>query len=527
MNKLKGNGLTDVLAYLKNLISDKERNAFERKMQRDPFEEEAMEGFESLSPEDLQSDLLKLTGRLNRRLEHRNRFMLYRIAASVSILVVVSALYFTLSDRQLKDFKGVPEVSEATREEKKVEEAPLKEPGAREKTFPPGETEKDVEPKSVPGDKQSESQIITLVPDEETEAFIAIEEDAVPDFREEVDTRATTVVESKQEIAAPEELNATYPAAYSKEKKRIQAEMDDEVRPVTEKAASQPLTATRQAALPQALNIAPESVIQEKMCPAKDSLMFPTLPKWKLLTNFPVYTPDNLWNYINGAATVYLAYGFTSLRMAEYTKGKNSITVEIYNHKDAYTAFGIYSSERSPGYNFIDVGAQGYLEGSVLNFFTAEYYVKIHSNSEKPPELIAMKEIAENISQQISPQPDFPDIIRRFPLDGKVPNSEKYISQNYLGHDFLQGVFTADYKKEEEFTIFHIERSGPDECRQLLMNYFEFTGQDPDDIKEGMLVVRDKFNGDVFILWKGNRMMGIVGSEDEEKMSELLMRMME
>ena len=523
MNKHKGNSLAEVLKYLKRILLGKERNAFERKIQRDPFEEEAMEGFESLSPEDLRSDLLKLTGRLNRRLERRNRFMLYRIAASITIIAVVSTLYFTLSDRQLKDFRGVPEVSEAAREEKKVEEAPVEEPDVREKTLAPVEAEESIESKPASGEKQSESQIISLVPDEEVEELIAIEEDAVIEFREEVDARATTVAESQQETAAPEEVKAMYPATYSKEKKGISAEMADEIRPVMEKAVSQPVTATRQAALPQALNIAPESMIQENMSPAKNSLTFPTLPKWKLLTNFPVYTTENLWNYINGAATVYLAYGFTSLRMAEYTKGKNSITVEIYHHKDAYNAFGIYSSERSPGYNFIDVGAQGYLEGSVLNFFAAEYYVKIHSNSEKQPELIAMKEIAENISQQISPQPDFPDIIHRFPADGKVPNSEKYISQNYLGHGFLSGVFTADYKKtEDNYTMFILEKSSKQECLELLTAYFEFTGQNPTEIKEGKLIIRDKYNRDIYLLWEGNMMIGVVG-----KMSEPLMEMME
>ena len=52
-----------------------------------------------------------------------------------------------------------------------------------------------------------------------------------------------------------------------------------------------------------------------------DTIIFPEEQGWKLSTDFPVYTPDNLWDYINGAADGYLSFGFQDLTMAEYTKG--------------------------------------------------------------------------------------------------------------------------------------------------------------------------------------------------------------
>ena len=54
------------------------------------------------------------------------------------------------------------------------------------------------------------------------------------------------------------------------------------------------------------------------------SIDFPMLDGFKKETNYPVYTPDNLWDFINGAADNYLAYDFVDLHVAEYKKERMS-----------------------------------------------------------------------------------------------------------------------------------------------------------------------------------------------------------
>ena len=67
--------------------------------------------------------------------------------------------------------------------------------------------------------------------------------------------------------------------------------------------------------------------------------MFPELSGYKKNTDFQVFLPDNLWDFINGAAETYLAYGFVDLHVAEYKKGKNVIKLEIYRHSDHTNGF--------------------------------------------------------------------------------------------------------------------------------------------------------------------------------------------
>jgi len=65
----------------------------------------------------------------------------------------------------------------------------------------------------------------------------------------------------------------------------------------------------------------------------------PELQGFKKTSNYPVYTSDNLWDFINGGRYV-LSYSFVDLHVEEYTKGKNVIKLEIYKHKDEIQAFG-------------------------------------------------------------------------------------------------------------------------------------------------------------------------------------------
>ncbi|MCU0377504.1 MAG: hypothetical protein MUC78_04525, partial [Bacteroidales bacterium] len=178
--------------------------------------------------------------------------------------------------------------------------------------------------------------------------------------------------------------------------------------------------------------------------------MFPALKGYKQVSDYPVYTPDDLWDYINGAADAYLALGFEDLHITEYIKGKQSLKAEIYSFGDEATAFGIYSLERSPAYNFIKTGVQGYAEDGVVNFYKGRYYVKImtHSGSKKAAE--AMRTLAEMIAERIEGDNEFPALLKLFPAQGLIANQETYIMEGVLGHDFLHDAFRASYELDND-----------------------------------------------------------------------------
>ena len=241
-------------------------------------------------------------------------------------------------------------------------------------------------------------------------------------------------------------------------------------------------------------------------------ITLPELQGFKKTTNYPVYTADNLWDFINGAADTYLSYGFEDLHVAEYTKGKNVIKLEIYRHKDNMQAFGIYSSERSPTFRFINTGAQGYKVDGSLNFFKGNYYVKIRTYSKSEKVLQKLETLALRVSDMLGGSSEMPATLREFPDAGKKKNEETFIKESVLGHEFLNGAFKALYQAgDTEFSIFLIRKQSVDEASKTVATYLKSAGLEIDNQSGGKYAFKDGYNGDIFLSWKENTIVIIAG----------------
>jgi hypothetical protein len=243
----------------------------------------------------------------------------------------------------------------------------------------------------------------------------------------------------------------------------------------------------------------------------------PDLPGYKKITSYPVYTPDNLFDFIDGAADNYLSYGFEEMTVVEYEKGKNTVKLEIYRHRDNTNAFGIYSSERSPRFQFLNIGAQGYKADGVLNFLKGRYYVKIWTNSTSSKTVQILEPLALRVADALSGGSELPKTLTDFPEGGRRRNEETYISSGVLGHDYLKGAFKAVYENGEQlFSVYIIDGKSDDETRKTVNTYLSKCKLDQDNSASGKYVLSDGYNGDVFLSWKDNRTVIIQGLAREQ-----------
>jgi hypothetical protein len=238
--------------------------------------------------------------------------------------------------------------------------------------------------------------------------------------------------------------------------------------------------------------------------------LFPAMKGYRVIDEYPVYTPDDLWDYINGAADGYLALGFKELQIREYVKGKKKIKAEIYRFGNDSRAFGMYSMERSPGYDFIKAGVQGYSEQGLVHFYKDRYYVKLmtHSGSAKVNE--KMRELALLISGRIEGSSDFPALLGLFPSGGRLMNQETYLLESVLGHGFLRGAFRASYELEgDRFDIYLF--SCEDEKDAALMA--ASLAGDAFDASEEFFkyAFEDGYNGVLHMARRGNKMVIVSG----------------
>lgn len=252
-------------------------------------------------------------------------------------------------------------------------------------------------------------------------------------------------------------------------------------------------------------------------------ITFPELSGYRKTTNYPVYVPDNLWDFINGAADTYLSYGFVDLHVAEYKKGKNVIKVEIYRHTDNTTGFGIYSTERSPSFRFINLGAQGYIADASINFFKGKYYVKIKTFSKSEKTIQTAESLAVRISDMLEGDSKMPSALSMFPEIGKKVNEETFINESVLGHKFLNKAFKATYEIGPDiFAIYIIEKNTSEDVIKQVNSYMSAAGIDSEESESaGKYVMKDGYNGTVFLAWKDNLIVLISGlSKDQADVAD-------
>ncbi len=252
------------------------------------------------------------------------------------------------------------------------------------------------------------------------------------------------------------------------------------------------------------------------------NLALPSLQGFKKIENYPVFTPETLWDFINGAADTYLAYGFQNLHVAEYKKGKNIIKLEVYKLSNNIMAFGIYSSERSPSFQFVNIGAQGYKIDGTINFFKGDYYIKIRTFSKKEKILKATESLAHIVAEQLDGTVELPSTLAMFPVAGKKVNEETYINESVLGHKFLTNSFKANYTAgTDDFSVFIINEATPAELNKTVNDYLTSAAMDAVDSESGRYMLKDGYNGTIFLAWKNKTIVIISGlSQDQSDIAD-------
>ena len=253
--------------------------------------------------------------------------------------------------------------------------------------------------------------------------------------------------------------------------------------------------------------------------------VFPDIEGLRKSDSIETFNPVNLYDYIDGAADSYLKYDFSELNMMRY-EGEEDVTlkIEIYEHSSHKNAFGIYSNEKPLEGNWLDIGAQGYLEEDVLNFYKGKYYVKIMSNDIKDEDVLI--NAAEYVAGKLPGETAPPAMSLGFPAENKIKNSERYINKNFLGYKSLSEAFTAEYETGENyFKLFIIEKESADDCIKMLSDYTASINQNADVIKEGRVTIQDPYQGKIQLYLEGKMILGILDLDDavlSEKYMKLL-----
>jgi hypothetical protein len=242
---------------------------------------------------------------------------------------------------------------------------------------------------------------------------------------------------------------------------------------------------------------------------------FPNIPGWTLTLEGPVYNSNNLWDIIDGAADLFLEYGFVDLHIGRYIDADSiEVKAELYRHATDIDAFGMYSQERDTSYNFIPMGVQGYLQQGVLNFLTGSYYIKLSTYQTGDKAQHALQTIAQALVDHLKQQNDKPKLFQIFPQG--LPNMEQYVAHNFLGYSFLNNAYVVRYIEPSPFKAFLIASVTPEKALATLTYYLNAVPQESiTQLSRDAYKIHDPHNGEMRIQVLDRFVFGLVNCPDQ------------
>jgi hypothetical protein len=238
-----------------------------------------------------------------------------------------------------------------------------------------------------------------------------------------------------------------------------------------------------------------------------------------------LYSPDNLYEYINGAADGYLVFDFMVLAHAGYRHPEREgqyITVDVYEMASPEDAFGIYSVERAPDPHIVNLGDQGYKAPSFLAFQQERFYVLLEAHPVGVDTDGALLALAQEVSRRAPPGSGKPQMLHVFPEAWLVQNSVRYVRGALLGHGFLPRGYVADYQDDGELVrlvaIDWPRTEDASENMTKLQKYFDKVGQRVqlfDELGDAAYVTKDRYLGNITVLRQGRLMAAIAGYQNQ------------
>jgi hypothetical protein len=258
--------------------------------------------------------------------------------------------------------------------------------------------------------------------------------------------------------------------------------------------------------------------------------------EWRLVGDNYSYLPDTLYNYINGAADLFISYGFVALAGGEYRRASDqlgNVTVDVYDMGSTLNAFGVFQSKRDPEVRSLTIGAGAFGTEKYVFFYKGQFYVEIQAYVLSDSTSDVVMKMAQQVDRSIGGDSTPPAELRYLPDDNRVAGSEMYITGGILGHGFLDRGLLCDYtiggETVKAFVVFF--SSGPLAVKALdhYKSYLERSGeswQAIEGVGEKGFASQEPYHKKILVAQQGPFVAGVADLSQPSKGEELLKRML-
>ncbi len=252
---------------------------------------------------------------------------------------------------------------------------------------------------------------------------------------------------------------------------------------------------------------------------------FPEVEGWILVRDTTEYSPETLWEYINGAADLFVSYGFENLAVASYrTPAGKEIRAELYRHATRQDAYGMYAQERAPENAAAPHGVEACMDEGMLNFVSGRWYVKLSANEVSDVVQRGMHRVAAAIDSALEQTHELPEGFNLLPQTDRVLRSEQYFAHDFLGYGFLTGAYVASYGSQDGCRVFAIPLASSGLARTALETFLRVAPRVNKDQVGELVRVEDPHHGPIDLVTRGNVLMGVVGCPGGDSLRASLLK---
>lgn len=176
---------------------------------------------------------------------------------------------------------------------------------------------------------------------------------------------------------------------------------------------------------------------------------FPEVEGWALAGDVLTYDADNLWEYINGAAELFLEYDVQTCRTADLSSGDLLVTVDLYDMGTSLNAFGIFNREHPAAGSPVTGASEAVVSPPYQALLVkGATYVKVNAVE---GELTATsgRQLLEALARALPGQADYPSELDLLPQNNRVAGSEGYQREGFLGLTELSHCLYAEYADKD------------------------------------------------------------------------------
>jgi hypothetical protein len=266
--------------------------------------------------------------------------------------------------------------------------------------------------------------------------------------------------------------------------------------------------------------------IDEDNTNLKTTMMIESLTPegWELYDKVMQFTPENLYQQIDGRAEYYLAYDVMGLTFAGFDKDDDAgifIDLSIYDMGTPTNAFGVFSGERPLDAPRLKLGRDAYRIGANHYILQGQYYIQIIAAEDTDELRKVCMDLAEKVTDflQDSGQPVWG--MAALPEKDKIPQSEKYFMVDALGLDFMRNTYTAKYYRGESIvSVLLSQQDSPESARETLAKFKEHAkiyGKGVDILSvDGIELVSCDMDGSYDVIFQKDRLVaGVTEVKDK------------